>query len=156
MNYMIGVNLIMSDFPKFEFPKIDIPKFDFGSIVPSMSNIPNVGDIKFKNITSAIDNLQKNSLYDQIDELAYSIKLKKMEINNYKVHLAGIKKSKAIKYGLIVSIIVSVASVVIPFLIIAFNNLLEKYKIFIFFYTVVSFCLSMVLLFGYLIYSYKK
>lgn len=151
MNYMIGVILMAINFPKFELPKLEL-----GSIIPNIPKIPDISNMKFKNITSAIDNLQKNNLYSQIDELNYSIKLKETEIDNYKSRLKGIKKSVTIRNGIIISIIVSIISVIIPFFIIAFKEYLIDYKNIIFIYTIASFNISMILLFGYLIYSYKK
>ena len=151
MNYMIGVILMAINFPKFELPKLEL-----GSIIPNIPKIPDISNMKFKNITSAIDNLQKNNLYSQIDELNYSIKLKETEIYNYKSRLKGIKKSVTIRNGIIISIIVSTISVIIPFFIIAFKEYLIDYKNIIFIYTIASFSISMILLFGYLLYSYKK
>ena len=55
MNYMIGVILMAINFPKFELPKLEL-----GSIIPNIPKIPDISNMKFKNITSAIDNLQKN------------------------------------------------------------------------------------------------
>lgn len=151
MNYMIGVISMAINFSKFEIPKLEL-----GSIIPNIPKIPDMSNMKFKNITSAIDNLQKNNLYSQIDELNFSIKLKETEINNYKSRLKGIKKSVTIRNGIIISIIVSIISVIIPFFIIAFKNQLIDYKNIIFIYTIASFSITMILLFGYLIYSYKK
>lgn len=151
MNYMIGVILMAINFPKFELPKLEL-----GSIIPNIPKIPDISNMKFKNITSAIDNLQKNNLYSQIDELNYSIKLKETEVDNYKSRLKGIKKSVTIRNGIIISIIVSIISVIIPFFIIVFKEYLIDYKNIIFIYTIASFSISMILLFGYLIYSYKK
>lgn len=151
MNYMLGVILMAINFPKFELPKLEL-----GSIIQNIPKTPDISNMKFKNITSAIDNLQKNNLYSQIDELNYSIKLKETEIDNYKSRLKGIKKSVTIRNGIIISIIVSIISVIIPFFIIAFKEYLMDYKNIIFIYTIASFNISMILLFGYLIYSYKK
>ena len=151
MNYMIGVISMTINFPKFEVPKLEL-----GSIIPNIPKLTDISTMKFKNITSAIDNLQKNNLYNQIDELNYSIKLKETELNNYKLRLKAIKKSGPIRNGIIISIIVSIISVIIPFFIIAFKNYLIDYKKIIFIYTIISFSVSMLLLFGYLIYSYKK
>lgn len=151
MNYMVGVILMAINFPKFEIPKLEL-----GSLIPNIPKLPDINNMKFKNITSAIDNLQKNNLYNQIDELNYSIKLKETEIDNYKSRLKGIKKSVTIRNGIIISVIVSIISVIIPFFIIAFKNYLTDYKNIIFIYTIASFSISMLLLFGYLIYSYKK
>ena len=151
MNYMIGVISMAINFPKFEIPKLEL-----GTLIPNIPKLPDINNMKFKNITSAIDNLQKNNLYSQIDELNYSIKLKETEIDNYKSRLKGIKKSVTIRNGIIISIIVSIISVIVPFFIIAFKNYLVDYKSIIFIYTISSFSISMFLLFGYLIYSYKK
>ena len=63
MNYMIGVILMAINFPKFEIPKLEL-----GSLIPNIPKLPDINNMKFKNITSAIDNLQKNNLYSQIDE----------------------------------------------------------------------------------------
>ena len=142
MNYMIGVISMTINFPKFEVPKLEL-----GSIIPNISKLPDISTMKFKNITSAIDNLQKNNINNQIDELNYSIKLKETELNYYKLRLKAIKKSGPIRNGIIISIIVSIISVIIPFVIIAFKNYLIDYKKIIFIYTIISFSVSMLLLF---------
>ena len=144
MNYMIGVILMAINFPKFEIPKLEL-----GSLIPNIPKLPDINNMKFKNITSAIDNLQKNNLYSQIDELNYSIKLKETEIDNYKSRLKGIKKSVTIRNGIIISIIVSIISVIIPFFIIAFKNYLTDYKNIIFIYTIASFSISMLMLYEF-------
>lgn len=142
MNYMIGVISMTINFPKFEVPKLEL-----GSIIPNISKLPDISTMKFKNITSAIDNLQKNNINNQIDELNYSIKLKETELNYYKLRLKAIKKSGPIRNGIIISIIVSIISVIIPFFIIAFKNYLIDYKKIVFIYTIISFSVSMLLLF---------
>lgn len=156
MNYMIGVILMAINIPKIDIPKFDFPKLELGNIIHNIPTLPNIDDIRTRKITSAIDNLQRNNLYNQIDNLNYSIKLKETEIENYQLRLKSIKSSFTIRNGIIISIIVSILSVIIPFLIIAFESQLGTYKKIIFIYTISSFCISMIILFGYLIYSYKK
>lgn len=151
MNYMIGVNLMNINSSQFNLPKLEL-----GNLLPDIPVLPNMNELRTKNITTAIDDLKKSNLFNQIDELNYSIKLKETEIENYKLRLKGIKSSLTIRNGIIISIIVSIISVVIPFFIITFKHQLLNFKNIIFIYTIVSFCVSMILLFGYLIYSYKK
>ena len=47
MNYMIGVILMAINFPKFEIPKLEL-----GSLIPNIPKLPDINNMKFKNITS--------------------------------------------------------------------------------------------------------
>ena len=57
MNYMIGLISMTINFPKFEVPKLEL-----GSIIPNIPKLHDISTMKFKNINSAIDNLQKNNI----------------------------------------------------------------------------------------------
>ena len=135
---------------------------DFSKLATSISNIvpppmPSImPDYKTVRITSAIENLKHNSLVNELDNLEYNIKLKKVERKNCDDRLNGIKSSSDIFWGIIISIIVALISIIIPFIIVAFNNYLSENQNIIFWYMISSFIISMLLLLGYLIYSYKN
>ncbi len=141
------------NFPKFDIPNIELPKFE--NLLPTIQNIPNVTDLKLSNIASAIETLEHSNLINDIDKLNYNIQLKQTEKENYERRLKSIT-SIDITAGIWCSIIVSVLSMIIPFLIVSFNNYLSDYKTIIFIYMIVSFIISMIILLGYLIYSYKS
>lgn len=137
------------DFSKLASKLIDIQNV----IDPPLPMLP---DLETMKVTSAIDTLKHNSLLNELDNLEYNLKLKKVEKKNYEERLNSIRSSSDICVGIILSIIVAIISIVIPFIIVAFNNYLEKYKNIIFWYMIISFILSMFFLLGYLIYSYKS
>lgn len=136
---------------------------DFSKLSSTLSNLSNVitpppilPDLKTTRITSAIDSFKHNSLLNELDNLEYNLKLKKVEKKNCEERLNNIKSSSDILLGIIISIIVAIISIIVPFIIVSFNNYLEEYKNIIFWYMITSFVLSMILLLGYLIYSYKS
>lgn len=141
---------------------MDFKMPDFSKLATSISNIvpppmPSImPDYKTVRITSAIENLKHNSLVNELDNLEYNIKLKKVERKNCDDRLNGIKSSSDIFWGIIISIIVALISIIIPFIIVAFNNYLSENQNIIFWYMISSFIISMLLLLGYLIYSYKN
>lgn len=141
---------------------MDFKMPDFSKLATSISNIvpppmPSImPDYKTVRITSAIENLKHNSLLNELDNLEYNIKLKKVERKNCDDRLNGIKSSSDIFWGIIISIIVALISIIIPFIIVAFNNYLSENQNIIFWYMISSFIISMLLLLGYLIYSYKN
>ena len=141
---------------------MDFKMPDFSKLATSISNIvpppmPSImPDYKTVRITSAIENLKHNSLLNELDNLEYNIKLKKVERKNCDDRLNGIKSSSDIFWGIIISIIVALISIIIPFIIVAFNNYLLENQNIIFWYMISSFIISMLLLLGYLIYSYKN
>ena len=138
---------------------MDFKMPDFSKLATSISNIvpppmPSImPDYKTVRITSAIENLKHNSLLNELDNLEYNIKLKKVERKNCDDRLNGIKSSSDIFWGIIISIIVALISIIIPFIIVAFNNYLSENQNIIFWYMISSFIISMLLLLGYLIYS---
>lgn len=140
---------------QFDINDLNLP--DLESIGPMpLPNIQNPTVMGISRLTSAVDELQHNNLISEIDQLIYDIKLKETLRNNYKQRLSSIISSSDITAGIWCSIIVAILSIVIPFLIVAFNNNLESFKNIIFTYMIISFILSMLILLGYLVYSYKK
>lgn len=135
---------------------------DFSKLATDISDIvsppmtPIIPDYKTTRITSAIENLKHNSLLNELDNLEYNIKLKKVERKNCDDRLNGIKSSSDVFWGIIISIVVALISIIVPFIIVAFNNYLSGIQDIIFWYMISSFIISMLLLLGYLIYSYKN
>ena len=133
-----------------------VPDFTDISDIVSPPMTPIIPDYKTTRITSAIENLKHNSLLNELDNLEYNIKLKKVERKNCDDRLNGIKSSSDVFVGIIISIVVALISIIIPFIIVVFNNYLSGIQDIIFWYMISSFIISMLLLLGYLIYSYKN
>lgn len=72
----------------------------------------------------------------------------------YEKRLKSINSTLDIKIGRILSIII--ISVVIPFLIVAFQDSLECYQLYIYIYLIASFVLSMLSMSIYLFWFWKK
>ena len=138
---------------KMEFPNFKLP--DFSSPVTSPPIIPNL-DYKTPRIVSAIDNIQNINRLRDMDNLSYQIRLKEQQKKIYEKRLKSINSTLDIKIGRILSIIIILISVVIPFLIIAFQDSLECYQIFIYVYLIASFVLSMLSMCIYLFWFWKK
>ncbi len=136
-----------------EFPNFKLP--DFSSPVTSPPIIPNL-DYKTPRIVSAIDNIQNINRLRDMDNLSYQIRLKEQQKKIYEKRLKSINSTLDIKIGRILSIIIILISVVIPFLIIAFQDSLECYQIFIYVYLIASFVLSMLSMCIYLFWFWKK
>lgn len=141
------------NFPKIDIPKIDLPNLD--NLLPTLRNIPTIPKLELPRITSAIEQLEHSNLINDIDQLNYNIKLKQTEKENYERRFKSIS-SVDITAGIWCSIVVAILSIIIPFLIVSFNNYLEDYQTIIFIYMIASFIISMIILLGYLVYSYKS
>ena len=150
MNFMKEVTFNM----QFDINDLNLPDFENLVLPPSDITDPTVMGIS--RLTSAFDELQHNNLISEIEQLSYDIKIKETLKNNYKQRLSSIVSSSNIVAGIWCSIIVAIFSIVVPFLIVAFNNYLEPFKDIIFAYMIISFILSMLILLIYLVYSYKK
>ena len=124
-----------------EFPNFKLP--DFSSLVTPPPIIPNL-DYKTPRIVSAIDNIQNINRLRDMDNLSYQKRLK------------SINSTLDIKIGRILSIIIILISVVILFLIVAFQDSLECYQIFIYVYLIASFVLSILSMCIYLFWFWKK
>lgn len=139
---------------QFDINDLNLP--DFENLVLPPPNIPDPSAMGTSRLISAFDELQRNNLISEIEQLSYDVKVKETLKNNYKQRLSSIVSSSNIVAGIWCSIIVAILSIVIPFLIVAFNNYLEPFKDIIFAYMIISFILSMLILLIYLVYSYKK
>ena len=128
---------------------------DLSSIVsqPSLITPP---DLKTTRIVSAIDNIQNiNRLRDK-NNLSNKIILKEQQKYIYEKRLKSINSTLDIKIGRILSIAIVLFSVVIPFLIVAFQESLECFQTYIYIYLIVSFVLSMFSMCIYLFWFWKK
>ena len=139
---------------QFDINDLNLP--DFENLVLPPPDIPDPTVTGTSRLISAFDELQHNNLISEIEQLSYDVKIKETLKNNYKQRLSSIVSSSNIVAGIWCSIIVAILSIVIPFLIVAFNNYLEPFKDIIFAYMIISFILSMLILLIYLVYSYKK
>ncbi len=136
-----------------ELPNLKLP--DLSSIVTPPPFIP-PPDMRTTRIVSAIDNIQNINRLRDMDNLSYQIRLKEQQKNIYEKRLKSINSTIDIKIGRILSIIIVLISIIIPFLIVAFQDLLESYQIYIYIYLIASFILSMISMCIYLFWFWKK
>ena len=146
MKFMKGVN-------KMGLSNFKLP--DLNSLVTPPPIIPNV-DFNTTRIVSAIDNIQNINRLRDMDNLSYQIELKKQQKNIYEKRLKSINSTIDIKVGRILSIIIILISVIIPFLIVSFQDLLESYQKYIYIYLIASFVISMLSMCMYLFWFWKK
>lgn len=117
-------------------PEFELSDISSSFLIPPV--IPQI-DLKTTRIVSAIDNIQNINRLRDMDNLAYQIKLKEQQKSFYKKKLKSINDSLDIKIGRLLSIIIIVISVLIPFLVIAFKSYFEPIKIIVFYYLLISF-----------------
>lgn len=128
---------------------------DLSSIVPSSSSITS-SDFKTTHIVSAIDNIQNINRLRDMDNLAYQINLKEQQKNIYEKRLKSINSTIDIKIGRVLSIVIVLLSVIIPFLIVAFQESLKSFQSYIYLYLIISFIISMFSMCIYLFWFWKK
>ncbi len=138
---------------KMELPNFELP--DLSSIVSQPTFIPNL-DLKTTRIVSAIDNIQNINRLRDMDNLAYQIRLKKQQESIYEKRLKSINSTIDIKIGRVLSIVIVLFSVIIPFLIVAFQESLKCFQSYIYLYLIISFVISMLSMCIYLFWFWKK
>lgn len=130
-------------------------KLPVGSLI-STPNIISTPDLKTPRIVSAIDNLQNMNRLRDMDNLSYQIKLKEQQKDICEKRLKSINSTMDIKIGRILSLLIIIFSIIIPFLIVSFQYLLSSFKCYIFIYLIVSFILSMISMSIYLFWFWKN
>lgn len=143
---MKGVN-------KMEIPNLKLP--DLSSIVTPPPFIPSP-DLKTTHIVSAIDNIQNINRLRDMDNLSYQICLKEQQKSSYEKRLKSINSTVDIKIGRVLSIVIVLFSVIIPFLIVAFQEALKSFQTYIYLYLIISFIISMLSMCIYLFWFWKK
>lgn len=141
-----------------EFSNLNLADFklpDLSSIVTPPPFMPHT-DLKTTRIVSAIDNIQNINRLRDMDNLSYQIRLKEQQKSIYGKRLKSINSTIDIKIGRVLSIIIMLISVIIPFLIVAFQDLLKNYQAFIYIYLITSFIISMISICIYLFWFWKK
>lgn len=146
MKHMKGVN-------KMELPNFKLP--DLSSLITQPSYIP-TPDLRTTRIVSAIDNIQNINRLRDMDNLSYQIRLKEKQKNIYEKRLKSINSTLDIKIGRILSIVIVLISVIIPFIIVAFQESLQCFQTYIYIYLIVSFIASMMCMCIYLFWFWKK
>lgn len=136
-----------------ELPNFELP--DLSSVVTPPSFIPSI-DLKTTRIVSAIDNIQNINRLRDMDNLAYQIRLKKQQKSIYEKRLKSINSTIDIKIGRVLSIVIVLFSVIIPFLIVVFQELLKCFQPYIYLYLIISFVISMLSMCIYLSWFWKK
>lgn len=143
---MKGVN-------KMEIPNLKLP--DLSSIVTPPPFIPSP-DLKTTHIVSAIDNIQNINRLRDMDNLSYQICLKEQQKSSYEKRLKSINSTVDIKIGRVLSIVIVLFSVIIPFLIVVFQEALKSFQTYIYLYLIISFIISMLSMCIYLFWFWKK
>ena len=113
-------------------------------------------DLKTTHIVSAIDNIQNINRLRDMDNLSYQIRLKEQQKNICEKKLKSINSTIDIKIGRVLSITIVLFSVVLPFLIVVFQESLECFQTYIYIYLIASFVLSMFSMCIYLFWFWKK
>lgn len=132
---------------------LDISKFDFKAISRSMIPnpvIPNIPD-KVTRITSAIDNIQYINRLRDMDNLYFQIEMKKKQKDICKKRLKSIISTLDIKIGIVLSLVIIIVSVIIPFLIVMFQDCMKQHQSGVFIYLIISFIFSMISMSIYLL-----
>lgn len=133
---------------------LDFKLPDISSILQTPSVIPKI-DLETTRIVNSIDNIQNINKLRDMDNFIYQIQLKEQQKNFYEKKLKSINASLDIKIGRLLSIIIIVISVLIPFLVIAFKSYFEPIKIIVFYYLLISFTFSMISMCIYLFFFWK-
>ncbi len=136
-----------------EIPNLKLP--DLSSIVTPPPFIPSP-DLKTTRIVSAIDNIQNINRLRDMDNLSYQICLKEQQKSSYEKRLKSINSTVDIKIGRVLSIVIVLFSVIIPFLIVAFQETLKSFQTYIYLYLIISFIVSMLSMCVYLFWFWKK
>lgn len=126
---------------------------DFSQFSPEIPILPDKNELR---IDSAMENLEHSKVIHDIEDILFQIRLKELEKENCSKKLNALNKSIDEKAGIWMFIIVSLISIIIPFIIATFNNYLESYYLAIKMYMIISFIISFAVLVGYVIYVYKK
>lgn len=136
-----------------ELPNFELP--DLSSIVtPPQFTLP--PDLKTTRIVNAIDNIQSINRLRDMDNLAYQIRLKEQQKSIYEKKLKSINSTIDIKIGRVLSIIIVMFSVIVPFIIVAFQESLKCFQSYIYLYLIISFVISMLSMCIYLFWFWKK
>ena len=136
-----------------EIPNLKLP--DLSSIVTPPPFIPS-SDLKTTRIVSAIDNIQNINRLRDMDNLSYQICLKEQQKSSYEKRLKSINSTVDIKIGRVLSIVIVLFSVIIPFLIVVFQEALKSFQTYIYLYLIISFIISMLSMCIYLFWFWKK
>lgn len=136
-----------------EIPNLKLP--DLSSIVTPPPFIPSP-DLKTTRIVSAIDNIQNINRLRDMDNLSYQICLKEQQKSSYEKRLKSINSTVDIKIGRVLSIVIVLFSVIIPFLIVVFQEALKSFQTYIYLYLIISFIISMFSMCIYLFWFWKK
>lgn len=136
-----------------ELPNFELP--DLSSIVtPPQFTLP--PDLKTTRIVNAIDNIQNINRLRDMDNLAYQIRLKEQQKSIYEKKLKSINSTIDIKIGRVLSIIIVMFSVIVPFIIVAFQESLKYFQSYIYLYLIISFVISMLSMCIYLFWFWKS
>lgn len=142
-----------------KFPNFEMPKFESKGISEAVRAINNP-EFKFidaiKPPPSLAERLETMNRMRDMQNLMYEISIKEVQKQAYEKRLKNINVSNEIKWGIIISILIITFSIVIPFIMVAFQNCLVDDQIAVLVYLISTFILSMSAMLGYLIWFFYK
>lgn len=103
-------------------------------------------------VPSTSETMRSNAIVHEMDKISYEISARERQCALYLRRIKSINNSSNMRYGLAVSLAVVIFSVVIPFLIVAFQNYLIDYNLAVYIYVTISFIISMIVMCIYLFY----
>jgi len=113
-------------------------------------------DSKVIKITNAIENMNDINRIRELDKLYYQIEIKKRQKSENEKKLKSINSALRQKGEIYLSILIVIFSVIIPFLIVMFQEYLQAFQKYIFMYLIATFICSMVSIIIYLYYFLCK
>lgn len=126
---------------------------DYSQFLPEIPILPDKDEMR---LNGAMENLEHSKVIHDIEDILFQIKLKELEKENCSKKLSALNKSIDEKVGIWIFIIVSLISIIIPFIVASFNNYLDSCYLAIKMYMILSFIVSFAVLVGYMIYVYRK
>lgn len=144
---------------KYKFPNlnsiINMPKIDLATSV--INPTPKLPTVNIKPV-SIIERLNNENLIREIDQLTYQLDLLNSKKRILELRKKALVKNIKSKSGIVLFVVTTFLSVIIPFLLSIFIELFnnEKGKSFLVCYLIISFTISMLLMFTYLIKSYQN
>ena len=134
--------------PDFELPNLS------SIFTPPQFTLPSY--LKTTRIVNTIDNIQNINRLRDMDNLTYQIRLKEQQKSIYEKRLKSINSTIDVKIGRVLSIIIVLFSVIVPFIIVAFQELLKCFQLYIYLYLIISFVVSMISMCIYLFWFWKN
>lgn len=139
--------------PKFDFK---MPNFSIDSIVPPI----NIDTLKLPKPTSTIstkiDDINKEAIIREMDKISNDLEWQRVEIEELNSKLKSLTNAIDTKKILLIFSLVTFIGVIIPFTLSIYSSHFDNVigRVFLLLYLCISFFVSLLLIFLYIIYSY--